>query len=221
MLRDYDVIVVGAGHAGNEAAAAAANLGSSVLMVTMNMNTIGQMSCTHGRRETSRWLPPRCPPNASRKRHPDRRKTAGTTRSSPRLVTRGTPTPILARRRAQAAVCEPGWATLPVRARVAARAEVCRPSDPSAASRPRGADRPARVPPRRADVAAPRSPRRGHRATGVAPDDQLTSADLDPAAGISVADDPPHCWVVREPQDLRSGETYPPVAATDRSGLGA
>lgn len=45
MLRDYDVIVVGAGHAGNEAAAAAANLGSSVLMVTMNMNTIGQMSC--------------------------------------------------------------------------------------------------------------------------------------------------------------------------------
>ena len=45
MLRDYDVIVVGAGHAGNEAAAAAAQLGSKVLMVTMNMNTIGQMSC--------------------------------------------------------------------------------------------------------------------------------------------------------------------------------
>lgn len=45
MLREYDVIVVGGGHAGNEAAAAAANLGSSVLMVTMNMNTIGQMSC--------------------------------------------------------------------------------------------------------------------------------------------------------------------------------
>ncbi len=45
MLQEYDVIVVGAGHAGNEAAAAAANLGSSVLMVTMNMNTIGQMSC--------------------------------------------------------------------------------------------------------------------------------------------------------------------------------
>lgn len=45
MLQEYDVIVVGGGHAGNEAAAAAANLGSSVLMVTMNMNTIGQMSC--------------------------------------------------------------------------------------------------------------------------------------------------------------------------------
>jgi tRNA uridine 5-carboxymethylaminomethyl modification enzyme len=45
MLQAYDVIVVGAGHAGNEAAAAAANMGSSVLMVTMNMNTIGQMSC--------------------------------------------------------------------------------------------------------------------------------------------------------------------------------
>jgi len=45
MLPVYDVIVVGGGHAGNEAAAAAANLGASVLMVTMNMNTIGQMSC--------------------------------------------------------------------------------------------------------------------------------------------------------------------------------
>lgn len=45
MLAVYDVIVVGGGHAGNEAAAAAANLGSTVLMVTMNMNTIGQMSC--------------------------------------------------------------------------------------------------------------------------------------------------------------------------------
>ncbi len=45
MLQDYDVIVVGAGHAGNEAAAAAANLGSKVLLITMNMNTIGQMSC--------------------------------------------------------------------------------------------------------------------------------------------------------------------------------
>lgn len=45
MLNKYDVIVVGGGHAGNEAAAAAANLGSSVLMVTMNMNAIGQMSC--------------------------------------------------------------------------------------------------------------------------------------------------------------------------------
>lgn len=42
---DYDVIVVGAGHAGNEAAAAAANMGKKTLMITMNMNTIGQMSC--------------------------------------------------------------------------------------------------------------------------------------------------------------------------------
>lgn len=41
----YDIIVVGAGHAGAEAAAAAANLGSSVLLVTMNLQTIGQMSC--------------------------------------------------------------------------------------------------------------------------------------------------------------------------------
>ncbi|MDB5158524.1 MAG: tRNA uridine-5-carboxymethylaminomethyl(34) synthesis enzyme MnmG [Mucilaginibacter sp.] len=45
MFRKYDVIVVGAGHAGCEAAAAAANLGSSVLLVTMNMGTIAQMSC--------------------------------------------------------------------------------------------------------------------------------------------------------------------------------
>jgi len=41
----YDVIVVGAGHAGNEAAAAAANLGASTLLITMNMGVIGQMSC--------------------------------------------------------------------------------------------------------------------------------------------------------------------------------
>src|SRR2546422_4431787 len=45
MQNDYDVIVVGAGHAGCEAAAAAANMGSKVLLVTMNMQTIGQMSC--------------------------------------------------------------------------------------------------------------------------------------------------------------------------------
>ncbi|MBY0427198.1 MAG: tRNA uridine-5-carboxymethylaminomethyl(34) synthesis enzyme MnmG, partial [Cytophagales bacterium] len=45
MYKEYDVIVVGAGHAGCEAAAAAANMGSSVLLVTMNMQTIGQMSC--------------------------------------------------------------------------------------------------------------------------------------------------------------------------------
>ncbi len=41
----YDVIVVGAGHAGNEAAASAANLGCKVLLITMDMNKIGQMSC--------------------------------------------------------------------------------------------------------------------------------------------------------------------------------
>ncbi|MBT1700022.1 tRNA uridine-5-carboxymethylaminomethyl(34) synthesis enzyme MnmG [Fulvivirgaceae bacterium PWU4] len=45
MFREYDVIVVGAGHAGCEAAAAAAAMGSKVLLVTMNMNTIAQMSC--------------------------------------------------------------------------------------------------------------------------------------------------------------------------------
>ncbi len=45
MFPIYDVIVVGAGHAGCEAAAAAANMGSKVLLVTMNMNTIAQMSC--------------------------------------------------------------------------------------------------------------------------------------------------------------------------------
>jgi tRNA uridine 5-carboxymethylaminomethyl modification enzyme len=45
MLVKYDVIVVGAGHAGCEAANAAARMGSKVLLVTMNMNTIAQMSC--------------------------------------------------------------------------------------------------------------------------------------------------------------------------------
>src|SRR5215216_1309442 len=45
MFETYDVIVVGAGHAGCEAAAAAANLGSKVLLITMNMQTIAQMSC--------------------------------------------------------------------------------------------------------------------------------------------------------------------------------
>ena len=45
MLTKYDVIVVGAGHAGCEAAHCAATMGSSVLLVTMNMNTIAQMSC--------------------------------------------------------------------------------------------------------------------------------------------------------------------------------
>lgn len=45
MFSSYDVIVVGAGHAGCEAAAAAANMGSKVLLITMNMQTIAQMSC--------------------------------------------------------------------------------------------------------------------------------------------------------------------------------
>src|SRR5690348_1517126 len=45
MFQEYDVIVAGAGHAGCEAAAAAANMGSKVLLVTMNMQTIAQMSC--------------------------------------------------------------------------------------------------------------------------------------------------------------------------------
>jgi tRNA uridine 5-carboxymethylaminomethyl modification enzyme len=45
IFKEYDIIVVGAGHAGCEAAAAAANLGSSVLLITMDMNKIAQMSC--------------------------------------------------------------------------------------------------------------------------------------------------------------------------------
>ncbi len=45
MLEKYDIIVVGAGHAGSEAAAAAANLGSKVLLITMDMTKIAQMSC--------------------------------------------------------------------------------------------------------------------------------------------------------------------------------
>jgi tRNA uridine 5-carboxymethylaminomethyl modification enzyme len=43
--KEYDVIVVGGGHAGSEAAAAAANMGSKTLLVTMNLQNIAQMSC--------------------------------------------------------------------------------------------------------------------------------------------------------------------------------
>src|SRR3954470_13077788 len=45
MFKKYDVIVVGGGHAGCEAAAAAANMGSATLLITMNMQNIAQMSC--------------------------------------------------------------------------------------------------------------------------------------------------------------------------------
>src|ERR1043166_7801313 len=45
MFSEYDIVIVGAGHAGCEAAASAANLGSRVLLITMNMQTIAQMSC--------------------------------------------------------------------------------------------------------------------------------------------------------------------------------
>ena len=45
MFPEYDVIVVGAGHAGSEAAVAAANMGAKVMLATMNMQTIAQMSC--------------------------------------------------------------------------------------------------------------------------------------------------------------------------------
>src|SRR5918999_3638239 len=45
MFPEYDIIVVGACHAGCGAAASAANLGSKVLLITMNMQTIAQMSC--------------------------------------------------------------------------------------------------------------------------------------------------------------------------------
>ena len=45
MTFSYDVIVIGAGHAGCEAACAAANMGSQTLLITMDMNKIAQMSC--------------------------------------------------------------------------------------------------------------------------------------------------------------------------------
>ena len=45
MFIDYDIIVIGGGHAGCEAAAAAANLGSHVLLITMDMQALAKMSC--------------------------------------------------------------------------------------------------------------------------------------------------------------------------------
>ena len=45
MFKKFDVIVIGAGHAGCEAACSAANLGSSVLLITQNLNAIAQLSC--------------------------------------------------------------------------------------------------------------------------------------------------------------------------------
>ena len=42
---EYDVVVVGGGHAGSEAAASAANLGCKTLLITMNLQNIAQMSC--------------------------------------------------------------------------------------------------------------------------------------------------------------------------------
>ena len=45
MQKDYDVIVIGGGHAGCEAAMAASRMGSSVLLISMDMNKFGQMSC--------------------------------------------------------------------------------------------------------------------------------------------------------------------------------
>ena len=53
-MNKYDIIVVGAGHAGCEAAAAAANLGSKVLLITMNMLNMAQMSCNPSWEELQR-----------------------------------------------------------------------------------------------------------------------------------------------------------------------
>ena len=45
MNKNYDVIVIGGGHAGCEAATASANMGARTLLITMDMNKVGQMSC--------------------------------------------------------------------------------------------------------------------------------------------------------------------------------
>ena len=50
MMGRYDVIVVGGGHAGCEAAMAASRMGSSVLLISMDMNKFGQMSCNPDRK---------------------------------------------------------------------------------------------------------------------------------------------------------------------------
>lgn len=60
MFKEYDVIVVGAGHAGCEAAAATANMGSSTLLITMNMQTIAQMSCNPAMGGIAKGQAPRC-----------------------------------------------------------------------------------------------------------------------------------------------------------------
>ena len=54
MTDTYDIIVVGAGHAGCEAAAAAANLGASTLLITMDLSKIAQMSCNPAMGEIGR-----------------------------------------------------------------------------------------------------------------------------------------------------------------------
>ena len=54
MSKHYDIIVVGAGHAGCEAAAIASKLGAKVLLITLNMQTIGQMSCNPAMGEIGR-----------------------------------------------------------------------------------------------------------------------------------------------------------------------